>query len=169
MCPSRQTLGASAPHMHSRFSSFHAPSPVRRASTAAAARTVRLSRVRCATGGSSNGASRVHRRGSSHLRIPRVRCAASVRAKQPLAFTGGYALALKQSMACQQPGVLRRALTPVLREQARAQPAPSRASGHAVGVLASPNWSVKRTHNGGPQLLAPSRCAAPLCAAYLQR
>jgi hypothetical protein len=31
------------------------------------------------------------------------------------------------------------------------------------------NWSVKRTHNGGPQLLAPSWSAAPLCAAYLQR
>jgi len=31
------------------------------------------------------------------------------------------------------------------------------------------NWSVKRTHNGGPQLLALSSPAAPLRAAYLQR
>jgi hypothetical protein len=32
-----------------------------------------------------------------------------------------------------------------------------------------PNPSVKLTHNGGARLLAPSRSAAPLRAAYLQR
>jgi len=32
-----------------------------------------------------------------------------------------------------------------------------------------PNPSVERTHNGGARLFAPSRVAAPLCAAHVKR
>jgi hypothetical protein len=35
--------------------------------------------------------------------------------------------------------------------------------------VASPNWAVNGTHNGGPQLLASVTPAAPLRAPYLQR
>jgi hypothetical protein len=156
-------------HMNSRFSSFHTPSLVRRASTVVAARTVRFSRMRCVTCSVSSGTSRVHWRCNSHIRISRVRCAALCRAKRRLALTGSYALALTQSMACHQSCVLRGALTPVLREHALTQLAPSRASVRALGLLASPILSFKRKHNGGPRLLSPSKTAAPLCAAYLQR
>ena len=41
--------------------------------------------------------------------------------------------------------------------------------GLAVPSLARSNPSVKRTHNGGAQLRAPSASAAPSCAAYLKR
>jgi len=43
------------------------------------------------------------------------------------------------------------------------------ALGMVVCSSVRPNPSVKRTHNGGAGLLAPSPSAAPLCAAYLKR
>jgi hypothetical protein len=42
-------------------------------------------------------------------------------------------------------------------------------TGQAVSSPARSNPSVKRTHNGGAQLRAPSALAAPSCAAYLKR
>jgi len=42
-------------------------------------------------------------------------------------------------------------------------------TGPAVSSPARSNPSVKRTHNGGAQLLASATSAAPSCAAYLKR
>jgi hypothetical protein len=38
-----------------------------------------------------------------------------------------------------------------------------------TGINYEANHSVERTHNGEVRLLAPSRSAAPLCAAHVKR
>jgi hypothetical protein len=35
--------------------------------------------------------------------------------------------------------------------------------------METPNPCIERTHNGGARLRAPSRSAAPLCAAHVKR
>ena len=68
---------------------------------------------------------------------------------------------LKLEVECEEP------CQPMRPESLRQAPQPP---SFGMGrTHASPNPSIERTHNGGAQWRAPSRAAAPLCAAHVKR
>jgi hypothetical protein len=110
------------------------------------------------------------KRHSSHLcstAISSSRPSPKTNSQQPARYTSVAPLSVR---LCAAPGRLGRAGTGFARATTAGAFGQRRRAAVVVRDRVRPsngasNWSVKRTHNGGPRLLAPSWSAAPLCAA----